>query len=597
MKTPGFAAASFILAATMVAGAALGYLGISVLPHMPQRAHNIDSLQADSVISAGGEQAAPAGSRAGRLQRTAQERTGIHAAAVEGNTGDAPPVPAFGASYLIADCFHPVDTAASLVLQEIFPAKAFYSKGFHPIAAAETQEELHHSAVVHPRLGPAPESLHFTSSLSSFNWEQLGTDSGPTLLIIGGIQGDEPGGFSAAALISTQYRITSGSVWVVPDLNFASIVKRSRGLFGDMNRKFAHLDPKDPEFAIVERVKSILLDDRVDLILNLHDGSGFYRPTHEGPLHNPNRWGQSVIIDQEEMDHPHFGSLHAMARTAAEEANKALLRPGHKYHIHNTHTQLGDKEMEKSLSWFAVRSGKPAFGVEASKEFGTEQRAYYHVLIIESFMRQMGIEFERRFELSPSGVLAALNSDLMLSAFGNRLLLPLDDARSSLANLPFKKGSEPEVRSTKPLLTLVRDKSEWRVAYGNRTLTKVTPAFMDFDESLETVDMLLDGEAYTFNIGEMVSVKESFMVRHMEGYRVNAIGARKEINGTEAEVLLVKEDFLPRYSVDKGATTFRVEIYKGKAFAGMILVRFGDGPPASGDPLTATVGPESDLGF
>ena len=567
MKTPGFVAAGLILALTLTAGGISGYIAISTLPNEPQATETRGPQAGNSPLA----------------------NSGIP---VE-DTHIPPPEP----SYIIVDSFHSVDSVASLVLQEIFPVKAFSSKGFHPISAAELHEARHHDELMHPRLGPAPESLHFTPSLSSFNWKQLGTGSGPTLLIIGGIQGDEPGGFSAAALISTQYRITSGSVWVVPDLNFASIIKRSRGLFGDMNRKFAQLDPKDPEFAIVERVKSILLDNRVDLILNLHDGSGFYRPTHEGPLYNPARWGQSVIIDQEEMEHPRFGSLHAMARTATEDANKALLKPAHKYHIHNTRTKLGDKEMEKSLSWFAVRSGKPAFGVEASKEFGTDQRAYYHVLIIESFMRQMGIEFERKFELSPKGVLAALNSDLMLSAFGNKLLLPLDDARASLANLPFKKGGEPEVRSTKPLLTLVRDKSEWRVAYGNRTLTKLTPAFMDFDESLETVDMQLDGEAYTINIGEMVSVKESFMVRDMEGYRVNAIGARKEINGNEAEVLLVKNDFLPRYSMDKSATTFRVEIYKDKAFAGMILVRFGDGPPSSGDPLTATKGPESELGF
>ena len=59
----------------------------------------------------------------------------------------------------------------------------------------------------------------------------------------------------------------------------------------------------------------------------------------------------------------------------------------------------------------------------------------------------------------------------------------------------------------------------------------------------------------------------------------------------------MKDDFQPRYSMDKSATTFRVEIYKDKAFAGMILVRFGDAPPASALPLTATGGPESELGF
>ena len=62
--------------------------------------------------------------------------------------------------------------------------------------------------------------------------------AGPTILIIGGIQGDEPGGFTAASLLVTDYEISRGEVWVVPNLNFESIIKRSRGVYGDMNRKF-----------------------------------------------------------------------------------------------------------------------------------------------------------------------------------------------------------------------------------------------------------------------------------------------------------------------------------------------------------------------
>ena len=49
---------------------------------------------------------------------------------------------------------------------------------------------------------------------------------GPTLLVIGGIQGDEPGGFTAASMLVTNYEIKSGSVWVVPNLNFESIIQR-----------------------------------------------------------------------------------------------------------------------------------------------------------------------------------------------------------------------------------------------------------------------------------------------------------------------------------------------------------------------------------
>ena len=100
---------------------------------------------------------------------------------------------------------------------------------------------------------------------------------GPTLLIIGGIQGDEPGGFTAASMLVTNYKVKNGSVWVVPNLNFESIIRRSRGIHGDMNRKFNVLSKKDPEFAEVQKIKKIILSDDVDIVVNLHDGSGFYK--------------------------------------------------------------------------------------------------------------------------------------------------------------------------------------------------------------------------------------------------------------------------------------------------------------------------------
>ena len=103
-------------------------------------------------------------------------------------------------------------------------------------------------------------SLLFVSNLSAnktlnFNLIKKGIDDNNTLLIVGGIQGDEPGGFISASLIATHYEITKGSVWVVPNLNFYSIIKRHRGPYGDMNRKFANLSKRDPEYKTVERIK------------------------------------------------------------------------------------------------------------------------------------------------------------------------------------------------------------------------------------------------------------------------------------------------------------------------------------------------------
>ena len=463
-----------------------------------------------------------------------------------------------------------------------------------------TRHYPHSPDYTNPVLEAGNPAFPFASMPSYFSLRKMGPGNGPTLLVVGGIQGDEPGGFSAAALLSTQYSVTSGQVWVVPDLNFASILQRDRGVFGDMNRKFAALHRDDPEYALVSELKQILLDRQVDLILNLHDGSGFYRPTFENAMRNPNRWGQSVIIDQTEMEAPRFNQLFAMAQEAEKDANAGLVAPDHRYHIRNTNTREGDKEMEKSLSYFAVINGKPAFGIEASKEFTTEFRSYYHLLIVESFMRQMGIAFERNYPLSPKGVLVALNSDLALSLFDGKVVLPLDNVRPVLNGIPFPKGEKPKPLASRPLLAMVKDGTAWRIAYGNRTMTRVNPDVRPFDNSLQEVAVEVDREkTVTVQPGTVIEAKKSFLVKPMPGYRLNAIGAVKDRNGTEAGVEIFHADFMPRYSVDKAGTLFRLEVYKGEAFCGMVLVQFG--PPsavaASGVPLTAVAGEESPLGF
>ena len=97
--------------------------------------------------------------------------------------------------------------------------------------------------------------LHAARSINALDFSLIkkgSADDGPVILVIGGIQGDEPGGFNAASLLTTHYQVQRGQLWVVPNLNFPSIIKRSRGIHGDMNRKFSQITRQDPEFESVE---------------------------------------------------------------------------------------------------------------------------------------------------------------------------------------------------------------------------------------------------------------------------------------------------------------------------------------------------------
>ena len=395
------------------------------------------------------------------------------------------------------------------------------------------------------------------------------------LLVIGGIQGDEPGGFNAATLLATHYEITKGSVWIVPNLNFYSIVERSRGPYGDMNRKFAYLPKTDPEYHIVQSIKNLILDKSVDMIVNLHDGSGFYREKWINKYKNPYRWGQSCIVDQTKLENIKYGNLEEIATSVKNYINQNIINKEHIYGVKNTKTKFGDKEMEKSLTYFAIKNGKSAYANEASKSFGTSTRAYYHLLALEKYMQIMGIEYKRKFNLTPQNVKSAINdSDLQVVLYENKLLIPIRNARKNIYFFPIKKNKEIKYQSDNPLVAITPKKNRYRVSYGNNRMANLYPEFLDYDYSLNKVEMDIDGKIKEVPFGAIVKANDNFTVKTKAGYRTNVIGFYKRNLKNESHIKISEKDIKKRYSVDKKGKIFRIEIYKDKKFSGMILVNF-----------------------
>ncbi len=421
-------------------------------------------------------------------------------------------------------------------------------------------------------------SFTFASSIPALGFSVHKLESGVeghTLLIIGGIQGDEPGGFNAASLIVTHYDILSGNVWIVPNLNFLSIIKRSRGVYGDLNRKFDKLHPNDPEYQTINRIKKLIIDPKVDLVLNLHDGSGFYRDTYDDRLHNQNRWGQCIIIDQASIDAKNFSNISTIAKTAVAHVNKHLLKEKELFHVNNTQTIKGNEEMAKTLTYFAIKNNKSAFGVEASKSFLTPKRAYYHLLAMESFFNQTGIRFKRNFQLSEYYIKKAIDDDIHVALNNRKILLKIENVRKKLSYIPLKKNSKIEFQVNNPLMTIVTSGDAYNVFHGNRWLTHLAPQYFHYDFSLDAIHMIVDGSRKKIPFGNIVSVKNSFMVESLKDHRVNIIGFTKQACPNESGIVIRKNNILKKYSIDKKGMIFRVEVYKSQKFSGMVLVDFG----------------------
>jgi hypothetical protein len=218
---------------------------------------------------------------------------------------------------------------------------------------------------------------------------------GKTLLLIGGIQGDEPGGFLSADHYA-DISLAKGNLIVVPRANFQSIVLYRRKVNDDMNRKFAEDCKNNYETKIVEILKKMINES--DCLLNLHDGSGFYSEKWEGPDRNPRRYGQSIISDCEVYINPETGEtidLGALANWVADKINKNIKNPLHYIRFNNHRTAEKNslhKEQRKSATYYALYTcGIPAFGIETSKSLPIELKVRHHNLAINAFMEKFDI--------------------------------------------------------------------------------------------------------------------------------------------------------------------------------------------------------------
>ncbi len=410
-------------------------------------------------------------------------------------------------------------------------------------------------------------NLHFTL-------HKMESGKGDTLFIVGGIHGNEPGSYFAPALFINHYKIIDGNVWVVPNLNFDSLIQNQRGIYGDMNRKFAVIKKDDKDAQIVADIKKLLLEPKVGLILNLHDGHGFYRKEHKNELFNPKAWGQAFIIDQQALSGTKYGKLDEIASKVAKQNNVALQEDVHEFNVKNTQTKDKDEAMRQSLTYFAIKNKKPAFAVETSKNItDLPTKVLYQLKSFEEFMQIMGIKYKRDFELSQKTVAVLLKNYGEIEIPPLKIKLPLSDLKPQIKYFPIDaKGVV--YKSQNPLVAALKSKNGYEIYSGNIKIATLTTQTYTFDDSLKEVEAFADGKSQQIAIGSYLKAKNSFKINVPDGYRLNIIGFSKKGMENESGIEVAKSSFDKNYSLDKSAKLYRAEIYKGKSFCGMIVVNF-----------------------
>jgi hypothetical protein len=221
--------------------------------------------------------------------------------------------------------------------------------------------------------------LHIQLPPKNLEYFYVKGKNGPKIVIIGGIHGNEIGGYLSAFLLKN-LKIDRGEILVIPNANIVSIMANVRGYNGDMNKKFDDKKHTDKDYKYVLKIEKLILNFKPDLLLSLHDGYGF-------SIKDKKAWGQSIVID--EARYKRFNLLKT-ARFIQKEANKKLR---YKVGIINTHTFSKKGSYNKNgLTGWSLKNNIEAYSLEASKNIGLKERIFTHKTLIGAFFKKLSIK-------------------------------------------------------------------------------------------------------------------------------------------------------------------------------------------------------------
>ena len=220
-----------------------------------------------------------------------------------------------------------------------------------------------------------------------------GDEPGPTVMIQAGIQGDETTGFYTAQLL-TNADLQKGNLIIVPRANIPAILKGKRLINVDLNRRFDQRYSRFYEDILARAIRFLIKQS--DAFIHLHEGSGFYHPKYINSLRNPDRWGQSFIIDSAVYkDEVH---LAKHVRKTLPRVNSKIVPAQYRFELFNTKTASPDTEhpeQRKSLTYYALNTLEiPAMAIEVSKNITNKPLKLRHQLMAtQKLLKQLEVDF------------------------------------------------------------------------------------------------------------------------------------------------------------------------------------------------------------
>jgi len=428
-----------------------------------------------------------------------------------------------------------------------------------------------------------------------------GEKPGPTLLIFGGIHGDEEGGYSAAEVLS-KIKISNGKLIIVPRVNFPGIMQYKREIYGDMNRKFTKKEyPNDPDHKLIVILKKLIAE--ADIFINQHDAFGFHRNKYISKGYNPFRYGQCLIVDTGSIFSKKFNkklNINAIGKRIIESVNKEIKNPKHRFAFWNQKSidiNTSFKDMQKSATYFAVtRFSIPAFGLETSKNLpNSALKIKYQLLVITKLMDEFGFKYTLPTNIFTKPVLYWIEF-IKTSKTNTQSIIRVN----SSTNIRMEEGEKIRVSKIKANYKVGlsfdildwQDKNDFNNEY---TFTKERTAFIRKNQkfigkvrfkkynknSIRKIIIKINNSELSISNWGLIKLKKTdkFEILYCDNknkkYRFDIRGFNKIKNKKDdSRTLISYKNLIKKHSFKKEGEIYFVKIYDNKSIIGGFQIEF-----------------------
>ncbi len=197
-----------------------------------------------------------------------------------------------------------------------------------------------------------------------------GARPGPTIVVMGGLHGDESAGFLAARQLKN-WDVQSGTLVVVPDANAPAIKANRRFVERNMNALFPGRKDGDGNERLAYELWQLIKHWKPDLLLTLHESRGFY-------AENRARYGQTFTFD--------LPNDRARFARVANAANAQIAPTRERF-------QLKMEAFPTCPTYCATKYlGIPATSIETARPLPLARRVDYQMRALRAFFAEWNMQ-------------------------------------------------------------------------------------------------------------------------------------------------------------------------------------------------------------